>query len=77
MQMRCSRFQTTVDISSTSYVIVFNVLFRFVFLLFWQYSGPSLSGPPLQRPPPLMWPHIYVTTTLNTAISPSHQRPRL
>ena len=37
------------------------------------YSGPSISSHSQQRPPSLMWPHIFGTTTMNTVICPSHQ----
>ncbi len=44
------------------------------------YSSPSLSmlsGHSQERPPSLMWPEIFVATTMNAFSSPSRQRPLL
>ena len=41
------------------------------------YSSPSLSGHSQQRPPSLMWPQIFGTSTVLTLTSPSRQRPPL
>ena len=41
------------------------------------YSGPSLSGHSQQRPPSLLRPQFFATTTINVFTSPSHQRPPL
>ena len=41
------------------------------------YSGPWFRGHPLQRPPSLMWPQMFVTTIVYADRSPFQQRPPL
>ncbi len=43
----------------------------------YDYSSPSLSGPPQQWPPSLLRPQILAAATTNVFTSPSHQRPPL
>ncbi len=42
-----------------------------------KYSSPSISGHSQGRPPSLMWPEIFVATTMNAFTSPSRQRSPL